>query len=136
MIQLTTLPAPIQSFASDEAGSSTVEAVMWLPLFFFITVFVLDASMMFNTQSRALRIVQDTNRALAVGQIASPEEAEQILQTRMASISPSATVNAEIVGNIAETSVAMPIGDISMFHAFDRFTSFQVTASSQQLIEN
>ena len=91
MIQLTTLPAPIQSFASDEAGSSTVEAVMWLPLFFFITVFVLDASMMFNTQSRALRIVQDTNRALAVGQIASPEEAEQILQTRMASISPSAS---------------------------------------------
>ncbi len=82
------------------------------------------------------RLCSRTNRALAVGQIASPEEAEQILQARMADISPSATVSAEIVDNIAEASVAMPIGDISMFHTFDAFTGFDVTASSQQLIEN
>jgi Flp pilus assembly protein TadG len=136
MILQKSLHPAASEFATDEAGSSTVEAVMWLPLFFFITVFVLDASMMFNTQSRALRIVQDTNRALAVGQIATPEDAEQVLLARMADISPSATVNAAIVDNIAETSVAMPLRDISMFHTFDAFTDFEVTASSQQLIEN
>lgn len=123
-------------FARSEEGSSTVEAVIWLPLFFFLTVFVLDASMMFNAQSRALRVVQDTNRALAVGQIANEAEAETILRERMASIAPSATVDATIVGNIATTRVAMPIAEISMFDSFAQFAPFEVTASSQQLMEN
>lgn len=123
-------------FGRSEDGSSSIEAVIWLPLFFFLIIFVLDASMMFNAQSRALRVVQDTNRALAVGQIASAAEAETILRERMAAIAPSAVVHATITGNIAMTSVAMPIGEISMFDTFERFASFEVTASSQQLIEN
>ena len=61
----------LRRFVVSESGSSTVEAVLWFPIFFFFTLFVLDASMMFNAQARALRMVHDTNRALAVGRILS-----------------------------------------------------------------
>jgi Flp pilus assembly protein TadG len=125
-----------RGFRIREDGSATVEAVMWLPLFFFLIIFVLDASMMFNAQSRALRIVQDTNRALAVGQLADVEEAKAQLRARMAEIAPSAEVDATITGNLAQTWVAMPLGEISLFNTFAGVESLRVTASSQQLIEN
>jgi len=125
-----------RGFRFREDGSATVEAVIWLPLFFFLIIFVLDASMMFNAQSRALRIVQDTNRALAVGQLAGVDEARAELRARMADLSPSAEVDAVITGNLAQTWVAMPLGEISLFNTFAGVESLRVTASSQQLIEN
>jgi hypothetical protein len=120
----------------SEDGSATVEAVLWLPIFFLVTMLVLDASLMFNAQSRALRMVHDTNRALAVGRILTEAEAEAQLRTRIAVISPSAIIDSRIVDGIVESTVQMPVEDISLFRAFDDFSGFNVTASSQQLVEN
>ena len=123
-------------FKADESGAATIEAVIWIPFFFFIMAMVLDASMMFNAQSRALRIVQDTNRALAVGRIATVADAETLLRTRIATISPSATVDAIIAGDLVTSSVRMPFGDLIMFNVFDSFGDFAISAQSQQLLED
>jgi Flp pilus assembly protein TadG len=126
----------LRRFVASESGSSTVEAVLWVPIFFFFTLFVLDASMMFNAQSRALQMVHDTNRALAVGRILSESEAEAQLRIRIAAISPSATVDSTISDGIVQSTVQMPISEISVFRTFDAFSDFSVTATSQQLLEN
>jgi Flp pilus assembly protein TadG len=126
----------LRIFAGSEDGSATVEAVLWIPIFLFFTFFVLDASMMYNAQSRALRMVHDTNRALAVGRILTEAEAEAQLRTRIAAISPSAIVDTAIVGGIVQSTVRMPVSEISLFNAFDAFSGFSVTASSQQLLED
>ena len=88
-------------FLEDDNGSATIEAVLWLPLFFAIILVVMDASMAFNAQTRAMRIVQDTNRAFAVGRIATLAEAEPMMLARVAGISPGAAAASEVVDGIA-----------------------------------
>ena len=56
-----------ERFWCDQDGSATIEAVLWIPMFFFMLLLVMEGSLIFNAQSLAMRIVQDTNRAIAVG---------------------------------------------------------------------
>ena len=92
-------------FAREQDGSVTIEAVMWLPFFMFLLVLVADASFIFNGQARALRIVQDGNRAFSVGRLEDPASTQTYIAASLAELSPGAVVSTTLNGGII-TSVA------------------------------
>ena len=56
--------AGLGRFKRDKTGSATIEAVLWLPLFFAAFGLMTDAAMVFNGHSRVMRVIQDANRNL------------------------------------------------------------------------
>lgn len=125
----------ISRFAGDESGVITIEAILWFPLFFFLLLLVAEGSMVFNKQTLAMRIVQDVNRYTAVGGFENATTAEDALRVRIEAISPNATVQTEIKDGLAVSLVQMPVRDLSGFGFFGKNTNFNVSVTSQQLVE-
>lgn len=125
----------VRRFSRDEEGSATVEAVLWIPLFFFVLVLVMEASLMFSAQTRVMRIVQDTNRGLAIGLFPDSASAEVALRAQVRPISPTATVVSRIESGLAVSTVQMPVADLSSFGFFRDKFDFSIDVRSQQLIE-
>ena len=76
-------------FVKDDSGSTTVEAVLWMPFFMGLLALIVDASMLFNSQAQMLRFIQDANRAFSTGQLETTDQVGEILQARLAPLSPS-----------------------------------------------
>ena len=55
-------------FLSDESGSSTVEFVLWVPLFATLLMMTVDASFMYMNMTRMENAARDGARRLAMGQ--------------------------------------------------------------------
>ena len=104
-------------------------------MFFFTLLLVMEGSLIFNAQALAMRIVQDTNRAIAVGIYPDSATAQAQLLTRIRTLSPTATASARIENGLAISSVRMPVGDLSRFGFFRNSESLVISASSQQLVE-
>ena len=66
-------------FRRSEDGASTVETVLWIPVFIAIFALLFDIAMIFNGQAATLRVIQEANRDFAVGQITT----EAATQTRV-----------------------------------------------------
>jgi len=79
-----TFKAALNRFARCEAGSYTIESVIWLPIYVFVLALMMNISMVFFNESQILRVVQDSNRSFAVGRISSLEAAEQYVIDRIA----------------------------------------------------
>ncbi len=126
----------LRRFRSDENGAATIEAVLWIPVFFFLLVLIVDASLMFHGQARALRIVQDNNRAVAVGRIATTTDAEAIIRSRLAQISPNASVSTSNNSGIIGTVVGMPATDLSSLGIVTKMGDFTIWASAEQFLED
>ena len=126
----------LRRFSAADDGMATVEAMLWVPLFVFLTVLIVNVSMVFNAQSRAQRIVHDINRAFAVGRILTETEAETQLRTRIAAMSPSASVDSRIEQGIVISVVRMPVEELSMLRSFAPLRGYSIVATSQQLLEN
>jgi hypothetical protein len=63
-------------FTKEEAGSSTIEAVLRLPVFVASVCLIAGASFLFFGQNKACRIIRDANRTLSVGHLADTDEVE------------------------------------------------------------
>lgn len=99
-------------FSKDESGSATVEAVLWLPVFFAFIIIVADASFIFFGQNQAHRLVQDANRQYSIGRLADLDELDAYLTASLAPFAPNASVStAEDLG-IVKSSVSIPASDL------------------------
>lgn len=78
-------------FAKEQEGSVTMEAALWFPVILAMMIFVADAAMIMMNQTRISRIVQDGNRAFAVGLIRTCPDLVTWLETNARTIAPSAT---------------------------------------------
>jgi Flp pilus assembly protein TadG len=125
----------VKCFLRDQSGTATIEAILWIPVFFFMLLLVMEASLVFNKQSMAMRIVQDINRGVAVGRLENEQTATAALTRNIRSLSPNATANTVIDNGLVVSSVQMPIRDLSGFGFFGKTTNFTVSAGSQQLLE-
>ncbi len=122
-------------FQKDTRGSATVEAVLWLPLFFAAFGLMTDAAMVFNGHSRVLRVVQDANRNLSVGRLADEAETESYIVTHLNDLSPNATAKTFIAAGVATTIVQVPARDLEILGMFSALNSLNITVTSQQYIE-
>ena len=120
----------------EEGGSaSTVEAALWLPVFVIFLTLVIDVSSIYNSQSEIMRILQDANRAYAIGQLSDEDATEDYIKTAVASYSANPTVNTVLVSGIITTTVDIPATDLMPVNRFTPFRSVNITLRSQQLAE-
>lgn len=121
------------SFRREE-GAATVEAVLWIPFFFFLLILILDASMIFHNQTTITRILQDANRNLSVGRFDTEAETESFVLTKVGKLSPSATANTNITAGLISTTVSVPMADLTLLGSTS-FASGNITVVASHLLE-
>lgn len=123
------------SFLRDQAGSATIETVMWLPVIMFIFCMIADASLIFGKQAQVMRIVQDANRALSVGRLQSDAEVEAYIAQNIAWMTDSAVITTEVTDGVISSVVEIPAADMTATGFISAFTSLTVYVSAQHLSE-
>jgi Flp pilus assembly protein TadG len=101
-------------FCRDSYGGATIEAVLWFPVFVAILGLVADASIAFNRQALALRVVQDANRSMSVGRFTTIESRrEDFIVERVRGFSPNATATTTVTAGIINSTVRLPAQDFA-----------------------
>lgn len=115
--------------------------MIWLPVFVAVFALLADAALVFGGQARVLRVVQDTNRALAVGRIRDTETAtaEQIaksqIESRLVNLAPHAVATTTIGGGVIQTTVRMPVSDLTSLGLIAAFDGIWTEVTAQHLSE-
>ncbi len=122
-------------FTAETRGSATIEAVLWLPLFFALFGLMTDAAMVFNGHSRVMRVVQDANRNLSVGRLADEAETEAYIVAALSGLSPNATASTTIVSGVATTTAFIPATDLEILGMFSAISSITLNVTAQHYIE-
>ena len=122
-------------FAKDESGSSTIEAVLWLPMFMLLLSMVADASFIFHGQAQALRIVQDGNRAFSVGRLEDTAATQAYIRSNLISLSRGARVTTTLSGGIITTTALISVDDLLAIGSVGALTGFDITVKSQHFLE-
>lgn len=134
MLRIRGLPLLTRRFREDTRGSATVEAVLWLPLFFLILSLAVDASMLFYAHNRVLKVMQDVNRAVSVGRIKGTAAAETRILALLSDY-PSATANTVVADGIISSEVTVPATSILVLDFVPLLRSVSVHVRSQQYLE-
>lgn len=119
----------------DEDGGATVELVLVLPVFLLIVGLIVDASMIFYRQSQTFRIVQDANRSLSIGRLASPEETAALVLSQLAPITAGASAISTVTDGIVTTRVALPVSDIQITGLLTAFQGGTIGVTASHVVE-
>ena len=127
-------------FLRGEDGSTTVEAVLWMPFFVALMALIVDASMLFNSQAQMLRFVQDANRAYSTGQIDDTGGIQTLLQAQLAPLSNDAVITpvldtATIPSGIIRTTASIPAADLNSIGLITALMNFNVSVTAQHYVE-
>ena len=123
------------SFGRLQDGAATIEAVLWTPVFLLLFGMVTDTSTVFGRQAEILRIIQDSNRSLAVGAFQSVQQAEDYVIKKVAVFSANTIVDVVIVDGIIKTSVSVPAADLTSTGLFDAINTLTITVGASQMSE-
>lgn len=124
-------------FMRREDGGTTIEAVLWVPVFVLILSLITDASFVFYGRAQALRIVQDGNRAFSVGRIVSTSETEDFIEERLADIAPNATATTTVDAGIITSVVVIPAADLMAIGTVPGLgDNFNISVLSQHFLES
>ena len=136
MAGLGTFQRGIRKFLRSTEGSASFEVVIWTPVFMFIFFLIADTAIIFSDQAQVLRIVQDANRAMSIGQT-DETATENRIKAAIASISPNAAVDTTVDTStgIIRTDVVMPISDLEATGMVGAFDNLSVTVTAQHLSE-
>lgn len=122
-------------FARREEGSASVEFVLWLPMMVGLLALITDVSLLFYQQSYAVRVVQDANRALSLGRIASASEVQTQVNSTLVGMSPNVQVYATLADGIITTEALMPASDLDAVGWFTALSDVLVVVRAQHLVE-
>jgi Flp pilus assembly protein TadG len=134
----------LANFIREEEGSSTIESLLWIPLLVAVLLLGLDVSLLSTKQAMVMRVVQDGNRAYALGRYSSATATadqmeaavEASVRRSIAQISPNARVEAEIAPNgTITTGVEMPASDLSSFGMLPNWDQLNIVVASQHTKE-
>ncbi len=123
----------LSRFLRDETGSATVEFVLWVPLFGFLLALIADCTMVFMANARMWDVARDTTRRMAL-RIITPEEAEDLVRSRLEADGRTVSVTAED-GNEVVVSIAMPIEEVNVFGPLSGLLPGDLTARVVMLRE-
>jgi len=127
-------------FLQNEDGTSTIEFVLWLPLVLLILLLITDSSMLFMSRSHAIRVLQDTNRLYSVGQFTG-DAAERITKaqayalSRLAGLSPSATVTTSETNRVVRTTATMQTREIAPIGFLGVMMDGQIVVVAEHRVE-
>ncbi len=136
MQNFRTLMSFLRRKARDESGAATIEAILWLPMFFYILALSVDVTMVFHSYSRIIRAVEDVNRGLSVGRIKTIDEGKQRIA---AALSNYKGVQSDIKitnDNVIVTNVSVPVTSLAFLGAVRPMMDKNVMVTTQQYREN
>ena len=135
MMKRRSMEQRTRRFARDESGAVTVEALLWIPFFFGMLLMIVDASAMFYGKTITLRAVQDANRAFSTGSIATEEEVQNHVKSRLASLSQSVSALTEVNGVFVTTTVKIPIEDLLVSGVFKALAKKKLVIEADYFLE-
>lgn len=125
----------LPNFARDEKGS-TIEFVIWFPMFAIILSLIADTSLIFFGQSRIYRITQVANRAYSIGNLESETDLETYINSAVSAIGGSAEVTSRVTDGIIHTMVRVPARDFEAVGLITTFGDLKLTVTSDMVMEN
>lgn len=128
----------LRRLVRSDSGAATIEAVFWVPFFFFFMIVVADIAMIVYDHSRVLSIVEDVDRDYSIGIFTSEAAAAKEIEDRIAAANISSNAVAEVVDDdtMIMSRVSVPIADLDMVGLVSGVIDASVTAQSQQVREN
>ena len=125
----------MKRFGRQEDGAMTIEACLWLPLFFFMFVGIADVALIFHGQARVLRIVQNENRLFSIGRHGSELATQEAILARLSTISTEASVVTQESGGLITSTVTIPTADLDVAGVIGPLASLNMTITSQHILE-
>ena len=135
----------LRLFVRQEDGSATIESVLWFPVFFLVLLIAVATTQICIGQSRALRVLQDGNRAYALGRITASngktaaDNTATWITARVAAISPKAIVTSVTSttdgADMILSTIQMPVGDLTGIKSLSSIVGRYVIVSAQQVKE-
>ena len=122
-------------FVRDESGSATIESLLWLTVFFGLLILASDASLAFYGKAQALRIMQNGNRAFALGRLATTAATESWIETQFDALSPNAAATTTVNNGLVSTTMAIPASELVLFQSLNVARGWTITVRSQHFIE-
>lgn len=120
--------------ARDESGAATIEAILWLPMFFYILAMSVDVTMIFHSYSRIIRAVEDVNRGLSVGRIKTIDEGKQRIASELSNYK-GVQSDIKIIDNVIVTNVSVPVTSLAFLGAVRPMMDKNVMVKTQQYVE-
>ena len=118
-----------KKFLRRDNGAATIEVILWLPFFLALFSLMVDISMIFNNQSRIMRIIQDGNRNYSIRRLNTNAETETYVENRIAPISSNASAVTTNVAGLITTTVTVPLADLDLLGiAYVFNNSWRITA--------
>lgn len=122
--------------ASHDEGSVTVELAMWTPAVLIGFATIADIAFIYNGQALATQVLEDANRKLSVGQLATEQAAMDYIETRLAGTSPNAVANTDVHAGVVTSTVLLPIPDLAAVGWFISWIApVEMEVKSQQYVE-
>ena len=127
-----------RNFTEKEDGSATIEAVLWMPIFVLIFSMIADASLLFNAQANLTRLVQDANRNYSIGRLDTDIETQDYIKARLGTAATDAktTVNTSVSNGVISTTVSVPAYHYAAIGFFTALTQFNISVTSQHMMES
>jgi Flp pilus assembly protein TadG len=122
-------------FAWRDNGAASMEVIILTPVFLILFGMVTDVSIVFGRQAEILRIIQDSNRSLAVGKFQTIAEAEQYVSEKVSIFSDESSVEVAVTGGIIQTAVTLPASDLTSTGLFEAIDSLTLTIGASQMSE-
>ena len=128
--------ARLTSFLRRQEGAATIEAVLWLPVFFYVMALAIDTTMIFHGYSRVIRAVEDVNRGLAVKRIETIYEGKQKLAAMLSDYKDlriDIRINPD--DNIIVSNVEVPVTSLIFLGAIKPIVGKGIAIRTQQYKE-
>lgn len=119
----------------DDSGASSVEAVLWIPLFMFFLLLVFDTSMTFMNKSQLYRLTQDANRGFATGRLRTVEDTRAFIQSGAEALGARPTVEVSLSPNVIRSEIRVRAGDLSGVGVLRLISDIELRVATQHLLE-
>ena len=123
-------------FHKDTDGVVSVEAVIWLPFFIFFLFGIVEMSLVFHGQARALQVAQDANRSFSVGEFATADETATWAKASLEGFSDDIKTITWLDRGVITTAIRIPAADLAgNLGIFSMLSNLYITVTSQQVLE-
>ena len=122
-------------FMRQEDGNVSIEFVFWLPILVFVLALTADVSLIFGAKAQVLRVIQDANRAAAVGRLRTVAETENYVRTNIGRFADQAVITSVVQDGVVSTTVIIPSSRLIATGLFGRMSGLNVTINAQHMLE-
>ncbi|WP_136634637.1 TadE/TadG family type IV pilus assembly protein [Pseudooceanicola onchidii] len=125
----------LKRFRTSEEGSATIETLIWLPIFVWVLVMILNTTLVLFQKNQAFRVVQNANRILSTGYMQTADQTRSYIADKIATFAPEALVTTSIDDGVVTSSVSYRVSTLFMPHVVDDLMDITINISSQHFME-